>query len=371
MRPFLRGMTADPVDEVRLDPDAVVRDGRVHRGHLDRRHRDALPDRLVPDRRVAPLVDREHEPGALSRVVDPGGRAEPEPLHPVRQPLWAELLRERDGADVRRELEDLRDRVVHRPARLGVVHRALPARAELEPVRQSESRLRGDEPVGERTRDRDQLEGRAGLVGVRQRAVPQQAGRPFGHARGVVRVVAGCLGHGENLAGRRVEDDRRRVLRVPRRDGLAEHLLGLRLDRVIDRGEHVRPLPHRARADHVDRTARRVADDGLLPRAAGELPVVLELEPAEAVVVDPRVAEHLGRDRPLRVGAQLFGVGEHALEALLQEELGRGRVGEALDVDEAALPVDDLRVEELPSTPRISWAASTIARAFLTCCGSA
>ena len=48
---------------------------------------------------------------------------------PSREPRRAELLGDRDGADVRRVREDLRDRVVDRPARLGVVHGALASRS--------------------------------------------------------------------------------------------------------------------------------------------------------------------------------------------------------------------------------------------------
>ena len=62
----------DVVDEVRLDPDAAVRERAVHRGHLDRRDRDPLADRDVADRRARPLVGREHDPGALAGEVDPG-----------------------------------------------------------------------------------------------------------------------------------------------------------------------------------------------------------------------------------------------------------------------------------------------------------
>ncbi len=77
----------------------------------------------------------------------------------------------------------------------------------------------------------------------------------------------------------------------------------------------------------------------------GQLVVVLELEAAEPLVVDARVPDHLRRGGVLRIRAALLGVVEHAGEALLQEGRGLRRVGEALDVDEPALLVDERRVQ--------------------------
>ncbi len=82
-----------------------------------------------------------------------------------------------------------------------------------------------------------------------------------------------------------------------------------------------------------------------------ELVVVLELEAAEPVVVDAGVADNLCGDAVLRVRPELLRIGEHADEPLLQEEAGLRRVGEALDVDELALLVQELRVQRVAVDP--------------------
>ena len=60
-----------------------------------------------------------------------------------------------------------------------------------------------------------------------------------------------------------------------------------------------------------------VLDDRLAPGPARELLVERELEPREAVVVDARVAEHLRRDRALRIEAPLLRVEAEARQVPL------------------------------------------------------
>src|SRR2546423_1348936 len=85
---------------------------------------------------------------------------------------------------------------------------------------------------------------------------------------------------------RATDTDGRRALGAPLRHRLAEDLLRVRLDRVVER-EEARPAAGR-RHDvlDVDCAAERVADDGLAARRARELPVELELEAREPLVVD-------------------------------------------------------------------------------------
>ena len=66
-----------------------------------------------------------------------------------------------------------------------------------------------------------------------------------------------------------------------------------------------------------------------------------ELEPGEAAIVDARVAEHLRRERALRVEAALLRIEAEAGQVLaLQNRRPRG-VGLALDVDEAQRAVGE------------------------------
>ena len=88
-----------------------------------------------------------------------------------------------------------------------------------------------------------------------------------------VRVVARLLRHGEDRARVRVEDDGRRVLRVPLLDRLLEHLLGVRLDVAVEREEDVAAVAGRALLDRVHGRPSASAHDRRAARACPQLPV--------------------------------------------------------------------------------------------------
>ena len=186
---------------------------------------------------------------------------------------------------------------------------------DLDRVRQRERRVRRDEALRERAGDRDELERRARLVGVGDGAVALQ--RPSGRVRRVVRVVARAPA--PSRAPRPSSGRARSPSRPsrPSRDTvLRSTCLGLRLDRVVDRREDVGALLLGRRADHVDRLAAAVAHDRLLARAGPtSLRSYCDLEPAEALVVDARVADHLRADAALRVRAPLLRIEAEAGEA--------------------------------------------------------
>ena len=129
-----------------------------------------------------PIVEPDQydgsRPGALAREVDARLLAEAELLDPLLQARLAEQrARDRHRADVRRALEDLRDRHRLRPARLGVVDAPV---GDLDRVRQRERRLRRDELLGQRAGDRHDLEHRARLEDVADRVVALQRAAPSG-----------------------------------------------------------------------------------------------------------------------------------------------------------------------------------------------
>ena len=226
----------------------------------------------------------------------------------LRSGLAEQRARDRHRADVRRALEDLRDGHRLRPTQLCVVDHAV---GDLDRVRQRELRLRRDEALGERARDRHDLEDGSRLEDVADGGVALQALR-----RDLVRVVARLHRHREHAAGLRVEHDRGCALRMPLRDGRAQDLLCVRLDRVIERQERSLAVARGHVALDRDRPADRIAHDRLAARRAGELRVELELEPGEALVVDAGVAEHLRRERTLRIRAALLAVEVEARELL-------------------------------------------------------
>ena len=332
------------VDEMRLHPHAAIRDRCVHRRELHRGHRDALTDRHVADRRARPV--RGEDPRALAREVDPCLPAEAELLDP---PLQARLAEERardgDRADVGRALQDLRDGHRLGAARLGVVDAAV---GDLDRVREGELRLRRDEVLGERARDRHDLEHRSGLEHVGHGVIALQA-LALG-LREVVRVVARGLGHREHGPCLRVEHDRRPVLRAIPCDGLPQHLLRVRLDRVVERQEDGLSGQRRGRVLDADRAPERIAHDRLLAGATRELRVELGLETRKPDVVDAGVPEYLRRDRVLRIRAPLLAVEMEPGELLLREHARPGGRGLSIDVGEvrsrpAERSVDVLHLE--------------------------
>jgi hypothetical protein len=140
-------------------------------------------------------------------------------------------------------------------------------------VRQRERGLGRDEMLGQRPGDGHDLEDGAGLVDVGHRVVVLESLRRGGGER--VRVIARLHRHREHAAGMRVEDDRRRGLRVPLRNRRAEHLFRVRLDRVVEREEHVAAFTRGPLVLDRDHVTERIADDGLLAGLAGQLRVQL------------------------------------------------------------------------------------------------
>ena len=212
---------------------------------------------------------------------------------------------------------------------------------DLDRVREGELRLRRDEVLGERARDRHDLEHRSRLEHVGHGVITLQA-----HALGlreVVRVVTRGLGHREHGPRLRVEHDRRPVLRAIPCDGLPQHLLRVRLDRVVERQVDVRAVALRLRLNRVDRLAGSVLDDPLATGPPGERLVEGELESREPVVVDARVAEHLRRQSALRIEAPFLRVEAEPRKVPQLQLRGQSGVGLARDVHEAVRPVGKLR----------------------------
>src|SRR5438309_6286539 len=104
---------------------------------------------------------------------------EAEARDPRGEAILAEQFGKRDRADVGGLREDLRD--AHRlgSARLRVVD---PAVGDLDRIGQRELFLWRDDSGGERTANGDELEGRAWLVGVGDRAVALSVPRHAGEA---------------------------------------------------------------------------------------------------------------------------------------------------------------------------------------------
>ena len=147
------------------------------------------------------------------------------------------LVGDRDRADVRGVRQDLArapvlDLVV---VRVGDRARGRVVEVLVYVYGHVEQRVRRDHALLQRAHERHELERRAGLVEVGDRAQP-----PLGRRcrRGSPRRHAGRGGHREDAAGARVEHDRRDGLRVPVLARVRDLLLHERLDARVERQLH-------------------------------------------------------------------------------------------------------------------------------------
>ena len=137
---------------------------------------------------------------------------------------------------------------------------------------------------------------------------------------------------------------------MPFLDRLAEDELGFGLDVVIDREGDVAAVARRRRDDRVEDVAERIADERFPTASPCKRLVQRELQAGKAVVVDPRIAEHLRRDRMLGIEPPLFGIEPEPRDVEPLQLRRARRVGLALDVDEPVRAVgqrfiDALRIE--------------------------
>ena len=248
--------------------DAAVGDRRVGGDHLHRRDRLALAEREVGHRRARVLPPVQHDAALLAGKVDAGRLAEPEPVHPVVEPLGAELLADQVGADVARVLEDLGDGQRLVAVVLGVVD--LPV-GELEDRRDVELRVRRDHPVLERAGDRDRLERRARLVVEPDRLVfgpPRSLADAGQLASARIAPVLGSTAIAVALLGEYSAPD------------LGEHPLDLLLQPRVDRQRDRLAGIGGAQVVDRDRLPDGVADDPAQPVRPLEHAVVPVLDPA-------------------------------------------------------------------------------------------
>src|SRR6185436_17974413 len=88
----------------------------------------------------------------------------------------------------------------------------------------------------DRSRVSNDLESRAGLINILERAIGATLRLVFGW---LIRIKSGRVGQGENLTGMRIHNDRSPGLRMGPLDGAKQGLLRAVLDRLIN-GKHER-----------------------------------------------------------------------------------------------------------------------------------
>src|SRR5262249_46937266 len=147
-----------------------------------------------------PLLRLPHKTSRLSRQLDAGLRSESEPADVVVEVGVLETQADLDGADVARVLEDLggaedAERLVIAYRRSAHTYRSHLAVEQIAGM---------DQVLLERRGHRDDLECRAGLVGVDDRAVLASLRLRLA---GPVRVVGRLVGQRQDVAVVRIHDD--------------------------------------------------------------------------------------------------------------------------------------------------------------------
>src|SRR5581483_2300902 len=305
---------------------------------------------------------RRRQAGDLAGQLDTGQFAEAELLGPLGDPLAAEAgpfaarlaAAERVEVGVARvgERRDHVLRPVRRPAgAAGAVRQADAAAAVDDGVRLHDAGL-------QRGQRRDHLEARAGRPGRRDAAVQHRTVFVRHQSRKLVLadrqqkktvVVQGQVHHREDLAGVRVERDRRGDLELV--ELLRQDPVDLALQRQVDRELDVAPGPWGVEGDDADLASGRVDLGLLLARYAAQLGLERRLDAVLADAVERRVravraargfelvlgdlaqvAEDVAGEGAIRVLPQRLGRDDHAgqLEVALLDRLGRGRVGRLL-----------------------------------------
>ena len=260
---------------------------------MDRSGGDALPVGHGDVLRAAPLGVRPQDPASLAGEIERRRLAEAEGPHVGLLLVGPDGLGHKDRADVRGLREDLVDGEGLGGVHLGVMQPYVPV---LLSEGHEEAGLGGDFFLVEGCGDGDDLGHRAGLVGVHRRIVSCP------HADYIGLRVTAHRGHGEDLAGSRVHHDRRCTSRPELVHLRHQRLLGLVLQRKVDREADV-IAGHRCDeglAARRDGPALGSLDLAQLPVDTGQEPVVLLLQTCAAVTVDVCQPDHATAD--LRVG---------------------------------------------------------------------
>ena len=208
-------------------------------------------------------------------------------MNPVVEAPRSQLHPNLVGADVARDLEDLRDRESLVAVVLGIVDLAV---GYLEHRGNRELRARRGDAVLEGAGNGEGLKGRARLVVEADGAVLVGVRRGAGD---VVGVNSGPVRKRQDGAGVRVHHDRRRSLRRVVGAHVRQYLLDLVLQRCVDRQRQVLSGASRAHVVDRDRLADCVVDDPANPIASPQRPVVAILDSAQPAVPPPDRAQHL------------------------------------------------------------------------------
>ena len=177
-----------------------------------------------------------HPAGALARQPDAGALAQPEAGEHVREAVLADLPRGHDRADVRRLRQDPGQRVVLGAVVPGVADGAV---GDPDAAGDGEHAVRGSRvPYSSAAAIVTTLFTEPGSYGLDTAALPSVASSARGEG---ARVERPRVGHGEHLAGLRVEHHRRTALGALRGGVLGELALHRVLQVGVQRQLQVRP----------------------------------------------------------------------------------------------------------------------------------
>ena len=136
--------------------------------------------------------------------------------------------------------------------------------------------------------------------------------------------VRANVGERQNLAGKRVEHDRRAAPRAAGADFVRELILGERLNLGIDRQLDTRSRLRTAKGERAveDRIAERVTIKAQLERLAADQMLVLRFNPGESLAIHPRQPNHSRCQVTLRVKTFVLAQRVETVESQRLRRLG-------------------------------------------------
>ena len=329
----------DGLHDVRLQHDAVVRDGGHGAHELDRRDGDGLADGRRRDVGRAHVLGVEQDAGLFARQADVRHFAEPEGLRVLHEIFRAEAQANLREAGVERLLDDVRERDRAEARAVPVLDAAA---RDHDVARVDEDLVRRDDFFLERRARDDGLERRARLVDERDGAVLPRLRRVVVE---LVRIVRRPRGHGEHVARLRVHDDARDSRRIVLGHGAVELLLDGELHRAVNRELDRLALVAAvcAALEHglEDRPRALVREELALRDLTLDEAVARLLDAVEALVLRADEADDIRREHVVRIKAlRLVAEADAVRELLVADERARGLVlvlrEEMFQPDEAA-----------------------------------
>ena len=263
-----------------------------------------------------PAFVRPQPPGDSTLELDLGALAKASGGKGGPHLAGLQLHRDFGGPDIAGDLDDL----LHAQGPMGFCVADGHAGDGDRPGSGVDDGLRLDAPALQANPDGKGLHHRAGLKGVGQRPVAQLLTAQVG---AFLRVVAGVVGHGQQLAGVGVQHHHATGMRAVVDHGLFEFLVSEKLNLAVDAQLHVLTRQRRHDRAHIfDHPSATVFDHVAQTGFAGKRLIEEEFHALLALVFHIRKTDDVGGRFAFRVLAQVVGALVYAFELQRADRFG-------------------------------------------------